>query len=288
MDDDEAALAAAFDDADELELPPKDEWPSYNLTDVSQGNRALRLLRRMRRNRQAVMAVAQVDYDRIEKVYREKRAEVDQFVGDRLGAQDEAEPMLERWVIGLAAREMDERLAEDPKASKTVHFVKASVASRAVGGQPEVVNRDEWLPWAVDHDEVDDGSPCTLAWFELAHVDSLLSRFDELIVSASAAAEVDGSNDELPSYIAMRARIEQAQKAIALAQAKGAKPLFAKWADRYYWFSGQEALVDPETGDVIEAGVPAAWYPKGELQPYPVPGVGRREPGRNYDLHVED
>lgn len=283
--DDDAALAAAFDDADEFEFPPDDEWDSFNLTDVSQGNAAIRLLRKMRENRRQVMAVADVDYKRIQRVYEEKRAEVDQFVADRLGRQDQAEPRLEQWLVGLAAREMDVRLAQDPKAPKTVHFVNARVASRAVGGQPEIVERDGWLPWAVDHDEVDEASPCPVEFSMLCQIDSLLSR---LIIFAIDAAVRDGEGEDVSWLQMLRVEIDEAQEAIAVAQAKGARPVWRDWTSRYYWFSGQPPVVVPETGEVIEGGVPAAWYPKGDLQPYPVPGVGRREPGRSYDLQVDD
>lgn len=288
----EAALAAAFDDEEPLQLPPDDDWEGFTLTDLREGNRAIRLLRRMRLNRRQVMGVAQVDYDRIDKVYKAKRAEVDQFVADRLSRQDKAEPFLEAKVVALAAQELDERLAENPNAPKTVHLVNARVASRKVGGQPEVVDRDAWLPWAVDHDEVNPASPCTLHFQLMELVEEQLRELDGYLVAEIDRREND-RHEHTPGWphtlelIRQREHVDHLLEQVVLSQAAGARPLFTKWDDRYYWFHGQEASTDPNTGEVTEAVAPA-WYPKGDLEPRPVPGVGRTPPGRNYTLTVDE
>jgi hypothetical protein len=296
--DDEAALAAAFDEAEELALPrTDDEWESFNLTDVSAGNSAVRLLRRMAQNRKAVMAAADVDYARIDRVYKAKRAEVDQFVEDRLARQDEAEPLLMAKVVALAGRELDVRLAQSPRESKTVDFVGGRVASRKVGGQPQLLDRDAWLPWAVDHEEVNQESPCTLPFERLEQVVEQLRELDGYLWAeiqrreATSAQDADGHL--VPGWPntwdleRQREHVEWLLEEVAAAQAAGAKPVFAQWAERYYWFHGQDAKSDPNTGEVTEAVAPA-WYPKGDLEPKPVPGVGRVEPGRNYTLTLDE
>jgi len=287
--DQERRLAEEFEETDAFELPPDEEWDSYNLTDVSQGNRAVRLLRRMLRNRREVTDLAAVEYARLDRVYQGKRAEIDQFVLDRLGRQDKAEPWLMGQLKSLANRELDERLAENPRASKTVHFVGAHVSSRKVGGQPEVIDHDEWFPWAVDHEEVDRESKCWLPYEVLVLIDQHLGDLDATLVADIDRARAARAEERVIYAMDLRRRhIEDLREQIAVAEAAGAKPHFKQWEERYRWVEGTPELRDADYGNVVEAGVPSAWYPIGTLEVLPVPGVGRREVGRNLTLVIDE
>lgn len=295
-------LGVEFEETEELAVPPEEEWDAYAIKNPQDANRAIRLLRRMRRNRTQVEGDAAVERAKVARFAATKMAEIDQWVADRLGRQDRAEPWAASVIIGHAARELDARLEENPKASKTVQYLGGRVASRAVGGQPDPDSSDddarsEWFSWAIDHDEIDaDRSHVIFQWDTVAQIDSLLTR-----MSADAIARIEEIEQmgepangpflgERSALQATRAAIEAEQVTIANAQFRAGKLRTKGWPDRYRWIPAQpEQAADPMTGEGGSPFVAAHWLPIGVLDPQPVPeAIGRVAPSRNYDLVVDE